>query len=232
MKKKIIFALLFACSFCVNIFSQNTDFSKELKIEQAGTLKKNLSEQEIKDLKSIKVKGKVNEADIAILSLMATKHKLEIIDLGEALFSRTESKLLESKTQYFLPMIASLKTDNIKGVEEYETSLGHTKDSRSLPGFWMFNTNMDLFFMTGYMNGWDKKINEVVLKTQKEDLLRSPQIRSWIEAMGYEYRDSRTDGDIIFENPKTKIWCLLHFTPYGKTDFPGIHFSSEKYEMW
>jgi len=86
--------------------------------------------------------------------------------------------------------------------------------------------------MTGYMNGWDQKINEVVIKTQRGDLLRSPQIRSWIKSMGYIYKASRTDGDLIYLNEGSQIWCLLHLTPYNKSDYPGIHFSSDEYEVW
>ena len=129
-------------------------------------------------------------------------------------------------------MIAALKTDDIDAMEAYETGLGHEKDPRSVPGFWTFFTKKEMFFMTGYMRGWDMKINEAVLKTQNAALVRSPQIRSWLKTMGYEYRNARTDGDLIFKNEETNIWCLLHFTPYSKTDFPGIHFSSDEYEVW
>ena len=91
---------------------------------------------------------------------MASVGKLEKIDLSEATFGETKDPLLLDVSQYFLPMIAALKTDDINGMEAYEAGLGHEKDPRSVPGFWTFFTKKEMFFMTGYMRGWDMKINE------------------------------------------------------------------------
>lgn len=198
---------------------------KEVNLTTTGALKTVLSPEDTKGLTSIKITGVINESDIALLSSMSTTGKLEKIDLSGATFDETKNPLLLDIPDYFLPMIDALKTENIEGVESYEAKLGHKKDPRSVPGFWTFFTEKEMFFMTGYMRGWDMKINEVVLKSQNVDLVRSPQIRSWIKFMGYEYCDARSDGDLIFKNEETGVWRLLHFTPYSNTDYPGIHFS-------
>lgn len=204
----------------------------EIHLAQAGTLATHLSEPQRREVIHIKISGEVNAADIALLQAMASSGQLSRIDLSQSTFGKTEDPLLRAAAEYFLPCLEVLRTDDVAKMEQYETALGHAKDPKSLPGFWTFVTHKGLFFMTGYMNGWDQKINEVVLKTQLGDLLRSPQIRSWIESMGYQYKASRTDGDLIFHNETTQVWCLLHFTPYNRNDYPGIHFSSERYDVW
>ena len=230
--KKIYPTLLSAIILSMGSLSAQNALHKEIHLSTTGSLQKELSLEEAKGLTSIKVTGEINETDIALLNNMASAGKLEKIDLSEATFGETKDPLLLDVSQYFLPMIAALKTDDIDAMEAYEAGLGHEKDPRSAPGFWTFFTKKEMFFMTGYMRGWDMKINEAVLKTQNAALVRSPQIRSWLKTMGYEYRNARTDGDLIFKNEETNIWCLLHFTPYSKTDFPGIHFSSDEYEVW
>ena len=230
--KKIYCTLFGAIILSIGSLSAQNALHKEIHLSTTGSLQKGLSLEEAKGLTSIKVTGEINESDIALLNSMTSAGKLEKIDLSEAIFGETKDPLLVDVSQYFLPMIASLGTEDVAGLEAYEKSLGHEKDPRSVPGFWTFFTKKEMFFMTGYMRGWDMKINEAVLKSENAALVRSPQIRSWLKTMGYEYREARTDGDLIFKNEKTNIWCLLHFTPYSKTDFPGIHFSSDEYEVW
>ena len=230
--KKTYCTLLSAMILSIGSLAAQNALHKEINLTTTGSLPKQLSLEESMGLTSIKVTGVINESDIALLNSMASAGKLEKIDLSEATFGETKDALLLDASQYFLPMIAALKTEDVAGMEAYEASLGHKKDPRSVPGFWTFYTEKEIFFMTGYMRGWDMKINEAVLKSQNVALIRSPQIRSWLKTMGYEYRDARTDGDLIFKNEETGIWCLLHFTPYSKTDFPGIHFSSDEYEVW
>ena len=230
--KKIYPTLLSAIILSMGSLSAQNALHKEIHLSTTGSLQKELSLEEAKGLTSIKVTGEINESDIALLNSMASAGKLEKIDLSEATFGETKDPLLVDVSQYCLPMIDSIGTEDVAGLEAYEKSLGHVKDPRSVPGFWTFFTKKEMFFMTGYMRGWDMKINEAVLKSENAALVRSPQIRSWLKTMGYEYREARTDGDLIFKNEKTNIWCLLHFTPYSKTDFPGIHFSSDEYEVW
>lgn len=232
MVRTYIYTLLLTFVAYTFSYAQSGTTTKEINLEKAGTLESVLTESERASIESIKITGVVNEADIAVLQKMATENKLKKIDLGKASFGETINELLADASQYFLPMIEALGTDNIAGVEAFEAAQGHEKDSRSLPGFWIFSTGKELFFMTGYMNGWDGKMNEVVLKSKSDKLLRSPQIRAWIDSMGYKYVRCRTDGDVIFHNEKTNIWCLLHFTPYSKSDYPGVQFSSEEYAHW
>lgn len=226
MKKLYLYFALTLLSTC-GIWAQNA--SKTLHLEKAGTLKEKLSEAEITSLQKIEISGKINEADIHLLRSMATVGALSDIDLSNALFGTNEHPLLSDPEEYFLPMIAGLGKGDEKAMEAYELGLGHEKDSRSLPGFWMFHTNKKLFFMTGYMNGWEGTLDEVVLKTREAALLRSPQIRQWIESLGYKFVRTRLDGDLVFQNEENKLWCLLHFYPFNKSDYPGIHFSVTEY---
>lgn len=230
--KRIYLIPLFAIVMSIGTLTAQTNLHKEVNTATAGSLDTQLTQEEADGLTSIKVTGLINESDIALLNKMSAYRKLEKIDLSEATFGETKDDLLLDASQYFLPFLEALGTDNVAGIEEYEANLGHQKDSRSVPGFWTFFTEKEMFFMTGYMNGWDMKVNEVVLKSTNEALVRSPQVRSWLSKMGYIYQDARTDGDLILKNEQTNIWCLLHFTPYNKSDFPGIHFSSEEYEVW
>lgn len=224
----ILGLILLSC--IINLSAQES--VTEIHLAQAGTLSTLLSEKQCREVTHIKITGEVNEADIALLQAMASSGQLSKIDLSQSRFGKTDDPLLKTATEYFLPCLGVLQTDHVAEMEQYETALGHTKNPNSLPGFWTFFTHKGLFFMTGYMNGWDQKVNEVVLKTEHGSLIRSPQIRSWIESMGYQYKASRTDGDLIFHNETTQVWCLLHFTPYNKNDYPGIHFSSEQYDVW
>ncbi len=227
MKKiYMLWVLLFLGS--TMIFAQE----KSVKLEQAGTLSKTISKEDKLSVKKLTVQGKINEADIAFMNEMSMKGVLAVIDLSESLFSETTNELLFQDDEYMLPFIKGLGTNKVEEMEAYEKSMGHVKDARSLPGFWMFKTNKELFFMTGYMNGWENTFDEAVLKTLHPDLLRSPQIRQWIEYLGYEYKLCRTDGDLIFHNKKNNTWCLLHFTPYNKNDYAGIHFSFSEYKFW
>lgn len=225
-----IYTLIF-CAVPLFVYAQSEDV-KNIHLEHTGTLENKFSDQEALRIKSIVITGNINEGDIAYLQKMAEHGALEEIDLSKASFAATKDPLLQDASEYFLPMLAALKSDDVEAMEAYEQALGHTKNPNSLPGFWTFYTHKTFFFMTGYMNGWDGKINEVVIKTKREDLLRSPQIRSWIGQMGYEYKWTRSDGDLVFYSPSTAVWCLLHFIPYNKSDFPGIHFSSEEYVVW
>ncbi len=230
MKQLQYILCLVLLSSLTNLVAQ--EIVTEIHLSKAGSLSTLLTEDQCREITSIKLTGEVNEADIALLQAMSSSGKLSKIDLSESLFGKTESPLLRNAEEYFLPCLSVLKTDHVAEMESYEARLGHSKNPKSLPGFWTFFTHKDLFFMTGYMNGWDQKINEVVIKTQRGDLLRSPQIRSWIKSMGYIYKASRTDGDLIYLNEGSQIWCLLHLTPYNKSDYPGIHFSSDEYEVW
>ena len=73
--------------------------------------------------------------------------------------------VLDNPDEYFLPMIEALgKVYEESGVAEYEESLGHTpKDT--FPGFWTFETGKELFFMTGYLNGWEGTFYLLFLKS-------------------------------------------------------------------
>lgn len=232
MIRTYLYSILLLLSSIFLAYAQDSPATKEIHLDKAGMLDEKLPPAERETVESLKITGFVNEADIAILREMAVTNKLKKLDLGKAAFGETISEILADASQYFLPMLEALTTDNVKGVEEYEASLGHTKNAQSMPGFWIFDTGKELFFKTGYMNGWEGTIIEVVLKSESDKLLRSPQIRSWIDSMGYKYVRCRTDGDVIFYNESTNVWCLLHLTPYSKSDFPGIQFSSEEYVHW
>lgn len=143
------------------------------------------------------------------------------------------ASILNDPNEYFLPFMDALGMEyESSGAEEYELSLGHeAKDV--FPGFWTFTTGKKLFFMTGYLNGWEGTVNEVILKSEKAEYIRSAQVKKWVEDMGYEYKLTRTDGDDVYKHKeKENLWLLLHYTPYGDTDFPGIQFSNMEYEYW
>ena len=139
---------------------------------------------------------------------------------------------LDDPDEYFLPMIDALgMVYEESGIAEYEASLGHTPDSQ-FPGFWTFKTGKKLFFMTGYLNGWEGTVNEVILKSEDAENIRSAQVRAWVEGMDFEYVQTRSDGDDTFKHKEKDLWLLLHYTPYGATDFPGVQFSNVEYEYW
>lgn len=143
------------------------------------------------------------------------------------------ASMLNDPSEYFLPFMDALgMIYEESGAEEYELSLGHVaKDV--FPGFWTFTTGKKLFFMTGYLNGWEGTVNEVILKSEKAEYIKSPQVKKWVEGMGYEYKITRTDGDDVYKHKeKAGLWLLLHYTPYSETDFPGVQFSNMEYEYW
>lgn len=143
------------------------------------------------------------------------------------------ANLLNDPNEYFLPYMDALgMIYEESGAEEYELSLGHEKKD-VFPGFWTFTTGKKLFFMTGYLNGWEGTVNEVILKSEKAEYIRSAQVKKWVEDMGYVYKLTRTDGDDVYKHKeKADMWLLLHYTPYGDTDFPGVQFSNMEYEYW
>ena len=138
--KKIYPTLLSAIILSMGSLAAQNALHKEIHLSTTGSLPKELSLEEAKGLTSIKVTGEINETDIALLNNMASAGKLEKIDLSEATFGETKDPLLLDVSQYFLPMIAALKTDDIDAMEAYEAGLGHEKDPRSVPGFWTFFT--------------------------------------------------------------------------------------------
>ncbi len=227
MKK--LYSLLAMC-LLINISIAAQD--KTINIATAGALGKMLTETEMQSITSIKVTGNINAADAATLAKMSRENKLAGIDLSEALWvAETKDPVLDNPEEYFLPMIAILgKPMDPDGFTYEEETMGHTRDPKSVPGFWMFQTHKTLFPLTGYMNGWEGTIDEAVLKSYNVDWIRSQQVRSWIESMGYVYSSTRDDGDDIFYNQSTKVWAMLHYTPYNSSDFPGIHFSLLTYE--
>lgn len=231
MKKYLLIISLIFCSF-ISISAQSKQ--KEITLTKAGTLVEELSNEEIALLESIKINGPIDSRDIALLANMSKgSNKLKFIDLKEAIILKTEVKensILNDSQEYFLPNIEVLgkSWEKSKG-EEYEINIGHDKSPNSYPGLWMFVTNKKLFFMTGYVNGFDNTITEVVLKTRNEDYIRSVEVRNWIKNMGYVYVESRDDGDDVFKHREKDIWLLLHYKVNDKNDYPGIHFSNEKY---
>ncbi len=217
----------------------NAQQNKEVFLEKAGTLEKQLTAQEMSTIKQIVVHGNINSADVAVLKRMATENVLENISLEKAQWVQDEAPkdsladdpVLNDANEYFLPNIDILgKNWEAEQGEQYELNMGHVKDSRSMPGFWMFTTGKKLFFMTGYMNGWENTIDEAVIKSENADYIRSKQVKKWIEGMGYSYIKQRDDGDDVYYNSTTKIYVLLHYTPYNKSDYPGIHFSKVSYD--
>lgn len=150
--------------------------------------------------------------------------------LVEGDFKEKEHPVLDNPKEYFLPCLAALgKEYKAAGVKEYEEAMGHTPDL-TYEGFWTFKTGKKLFTMTGYMNGWEGTVNEVVLKSKKAEYIKSKQVRAWVKKLGYVYNYKRTDGDDVFNHKDDGTWLLLHYTPYSGTDYPGVHFSVEKYE--
>lgn len=208
--------------------------TKTIQLTEAGTLDEFLTLEDIARVKSITVTGPINSKDIMLLKRMSTSGALKQISLSGATWAKEEAivgdPVLDNPDEYFLPNIDILGKEWEKtGGEQWELDHGHTKDGSSMPGFWIFKTGMKLFFMTGYMNGWEGTIEEAVLKSTSEEYIRSAQVKQWIESMGYVYKQSRDDGDDIYHNESTGIWVLMHYTPYNTSDFPGIHFSKESY---
>lgn len=235
MKKLFIIIVSLLCSGVLSVSAQNNH--KDITLEKAGTLIEKLSREEISLIESIKISGKINADDISLLSKMSRgENKLKEIDLSNAeivMSVQVSDPVLEDKSEYFLPNIDIIGKGWAEGKgDEYEKSQGHTKSPMSVTGFWVYETGKKLFPLVGYMNGWDAKINEAVLKSKNVDYIRSRQVKKWIEDMGYVFRYSRSDGDDVFKHKDKELWLLLHYKPYNKSDFPGIHFSIEKYEKY
>ena len=206
---------------------------KTVNLTQAGTLGTQLTETDKKTTTDIVVTGAINSTDIAVLANMSRTYVLQRIDLSQASWTKEAPKdpVLDNPEEYFLPMVGILgKPMEPDGFTYEEKTMGHKRNPKSMPGFWMFDTGKTLFPLTGYMNGWDGKIDEAVIKSTNPDYIHSPQVRAWIEGMGYEFTGTRGDGDDIFFNSNTKVWVLLHYTPYNKSDYPGVHFSLVTYQ--
>ena len=116
--KKIYPTLLSAIILSMGSLSAQNALHKEIHLSTTGSLQKELSLEEAKGLTSIKVTGEINESDIALLNSMASAGKLEKIDLSEATFGETKDPLLVDVSQYFLPMIASLGTEDVAGLRK------------------------------------------------------------------------------------------------------------------
>ena len=228
MKKSYI---ILAICLMIGISAQAQ--SKTVNIEKAGTLSELLTDDDKNTTENMIVTGQINNTDIAVLAAMSREKRLRTIDLSSASWTKEApaNPVLDDPNEYFLPMIAILgKPMDPDGFAYEEQTMGHTRDPRSMAGFWIFQTGKTLFPLTGYMNGWDGNIDEAVLKSNNADWIRSSQVRTWIEGMGYQFSSTRDDGDDIFYNSATKVWVLLHYTPYNTQDYPGVHFSLSTYE--
>lgn len=231
MNKYFLIISLIFCSF-ISLSGQSKQ--KEITLTKAGTLVEKLSNEDVAFLESIKINGPIDSRDIALLANMSkVPNKLKVIDLKNAVINKVEPKvnsLLKDSQEYFLPNIELLGSDwEDSNGEEYEINMGHDKNPNSHPGVWMFTTNKELFFMTAYVNGFDNTITEVVLKSRDEEIIRSKEIRTWVETMGYTYVESREDGDDVFKHKEKDIWLLLHYKTHAKGDYPGLYFSNKKY---
>lgn len=190
---------------------------------EAGMLEDQLSEHQINTTTSITVTGKINYQDIAIFTAMSRDHALAEVNLSSAQWQL--DSVLDNPDEFFLPCIAVLGKPMDPTGFQYEQEMGHNADPRSMTGFWVFNTGKNLFNLSGYMDGWDRKISEAVLKTEHADYLLSPQVLGWLHSMGYVYKQTLDDGDRVYHNAETNVWVLLHLKPYNNQDYPGIHFS-------